>query len=145
MLKNPFRPEPEKKMEIEQENKDMIRLIATLDGQNRSVRALLHQLSPSRDSTVCINSGKTISVGIRRIGMDVCLRGLVPLCRALSDKHAIIYHDNITGLFELLNYSEFGTLVDGCVYNSNIDADEDMDFWADRNQGVDSDSFKGVF
>lgn len=104
-------------------------LIPTLDGQNRSAKAFLHHLPLNLSKavsslTACLISG-SLTIGSHS-SMDVCLRGLSP-CAAISSKHAVIYHDKQCNTFELLNYSEFGTMVDGCVYCFNID--EDVDFW----------------
>lgn len=38
-------------------------------------------------------------------------------CRNISPKHATIFFDDATGLFELLNYSEHGSQVDGMLYS----------------------------
>lgn len=42
-------------------------------------------------------------------------------CDYLSDKHACIYYDEQTNHYELLNYSENGTVVDNCLYGFNLD------------------------
>lgn len=38
-------------------------------------------------------------------------------CRNISQKHATIFYDDATGLFELINYSQHGSQVDGMLYN----------------------------
>jgi len=37
-------------------------------------------------------------------------------CQAISERHACLIYDNKQNRFELLNYSEFGTIVDGLRY-----------------------------
>ncbi|KAG7208758.1 hypothetical protein KM043_014953 [Ampulex compressa] len=40
-------------------------------------------------------------------------------CRFTSSKHAIIFFDETTKRYELLNYSEYGTIVDNVLYSCN--------------------------
>lgn len=42
-------------------------------------------------------------------------------CQYISDKHATIFYDEVTRMFELLNYSEFGTVVNGQYYSCEFD------------------------
>lgn len=61
--------------------------------------------------------------------MNVCLNE-IDKCEYVSEKHACIYFDEQSNHYELLNYSEYGTVVDNCKYgfNSNIDeSDTDSD------------------
>lgn len=41
-------------------------------------------------------------------------------CRFVSDKHATIFYDEVTKMFELLNYSEFGTTVNGQLFTCDF-------------------------
>ncbi|XP_041971863.1 PHD finger protein 12 [Aricia agestis] len=41
---------------------------------------------------------------------------LDPACRRVSRTHAVIFCDEVTGHFELINYSEWGTAVNGVLY-----------------------------
>ncbi|XP_021705145.1 LOW QUALITY PROTEIN: PHD finger protein 12 [Aedes aegypti] len=41
-------------------------------------------------------------------------------CRFVSDKHATIFYDEVTKMFELLNYSEFGTVVNGQLFTCDF-------------------------
>jgi len=41
-------------------------------------------------------------------------------CKFVSDKHAEIYYDDYTSHFELLNYSEHGTLINQVLYANDI-------------------------
>lgn len=38
-------------------------------------------------------------------------------CRNISPKHATIFYDDATGFFELINYSEHGSQIDGMLYS----------------------------
>lgn len=40
-------------------------------------------------------------------------------CRCISTHHATIFYDDWTRHFELINYSEFGTRVDGIIYSND--------------------------
>lgn len=52
-------------------------------------------------------------------GNDVVL-GLYGHCSRTSTKHAVIFYDDVTRFYELLNYSEFGTEVNGQMYSCNL-------------------------
>ncbi|XP_013149241.1 PREDICTED: PHD finger protein 12 [Papilio polytes] len=66
--------------------------------------------------------------GSARFGGGVCMRlssvsvgthgdvPLAPACRHASPHHAVIFCDEVTGHFELINYSEFGSRVNGVLY-----------------------------
>ncbi|XP_076452960.1 PHD finger protein 12-like [Babylonia areolata] len=41
-------------------------------------------------------------------------------CNFISSKHAVIFYDEMTRHFELLNYSEFGTTVDNVLYSCDF-------------------------
>lgn len=41
-------------------------------------------------------------------------------CRNISPKHATIFYDDATGLFELINYSQYGSQVDGMIYTLKV-------------------------
>lgn len=43
-------------------------------------------------------------------------------CQCISDKHATIFYDEVTKMFELLNYSEFGTTVNGQLFSCDFTA-----------------------
>ncbi|XP_053617411.1 PHD finger protein 12 [Plodia interpunctella] len=47
-------------------------------------------------------------------GCDVRLSS--PTCQALSRRHAVIFMDEVTRHFELINYSEWGSCVNGVLY-----------------------------
>lgn len=52
-------------------------------------------------------------------GNDVIL-GLYGKCGRISTKHAVIFYDEVTRYYELLNYSEHGTEVNGQMYSCNL-------------------------
>lgn len=41
-------------------------------------------------------------------------------CKFISDKHACIYYDDQTNNYELINFSEHGTIVDNCYYGIDL-------------------------
>ncbi|XP_045517160.1 PHD finger protein 12 [Pieris brassicae] len=52
------------------------------------------------------------------IGSDgSCGLQLETNCRHVSGKHAIIFRDEVSGHFELINYSEWGSVVNGVMYS----------------------------
>nr|XP_012215525.1 PREDICTED: PHD finger protein 12-like [Linepithema humile] len=46
-------------------------------------------------------------------------------CKFTSSKHAIIFFDEATKCYELLNYSEYGTVVDNVLYSCDYMSDEE--------------------
>ena len=38
-------------------------------------------------------------------------------CNNLSARHATLFYDELSGQYELINYSPFGTQVDECLYS----------------------------
>lgn len=61
---------------------------------------------------------RSMSIGTG-IGNDLNLL-LYGKCCHTSIKHATIFYDEVTRYFELLNYSEFGTEVNGQLYSCNL-------------------------
>ena len=61
---------------------------------------------------------RSLTVGTAS-NMDICLN--MAKCDGVSDRHACIYYDEQTNHYELLNYSEHGTLVDNFVYGLDLD------------------------
>lgn len=58
-------------------------------------------------------------------------------CNYVSSHHAKIYHDKLSGGYELINYSEFGTMVDNCLYTNDtfsVTAREDIAMEAAKNK-----------
>ena len=61
---------------------------------------------------------------------DICLKSFNPqqTCQYVSERHACLYYDRKRNLFELLNYSEYGTIVNGLRYGlGNLSDDDDDD------------------
>lgn len=58
----------------------------------------------------------TIGTGL---GCDLQFQS-VPKCCRLSPRHASIFYDETTKLYELLNYSEYGTEVNGQLYSCDF-------------------------
>lgn len=61
---------------------------------------------------------------------DICLAKFnqQQTCQYVTDRHACLYYDRKRNLFELLNYSEYGTVVNGLRYGlGNISDDESED------------------
>nr|XP_029719204.1 PHD finger protein 12-like [Aedes albopictus] len=63
-----------------------------------------------RYRSLSIGSGQGNDVQLSRYGT----------CRFVSDKHATIFYDEVTKMFELLNYSEFGTVVNGQLFTCDF-------------------------
>ncbi|XP_055642421.1 PHD finger protein 12 [Toxorhynchites rutilus septentrionalis] len=61
---------------------------------------------------------RSVSIG-NGPGSDVHLASFGK-CKSVSDKHATIFYDEVTKMFELLNYSEFGTVVNGQLFSCDF-------------------------
>ncbi|XP_058821090.1 PHD finger protein 12 [Topomyia yanbarensis] len=61
---------------------------------------------------------RSLSIGSGR-GNDIQLTQFGS-CQCISDKHATIFYDEVTKMFELLNYSEFGTVVNGQLFACDL-------------------------
>ncbi|KAK6640697.1 hypothetical protein RUM44_012394 [Polyplax serrata] len=61
---------------------------------------------------------RTLSIGTGADN-DVCLSSY-GFCNYVSPKHAVIFYDEMTKHYELINYSEHGTLVDSVVYTTDF-------------------------
>ncbi|RLU21734.1 hypothetical protein DMN91_006110 [Ooceraea biroi] len=91
------------------------------DGENyetincrRRARAALFSLSPKPNQpafmtcrTFVIGNGPNCDLVLSKYGS----------CGFTSSKHAIIFFDEVTKRYELLNYSEYGTVVDSVLYS----------------------------
>lgn len=60
-----------------------------------------------------------IGYGDSNAGVDVNL-SLIGYCRRISSKHATIFYDDFTKTYELINYSEHGTEVNGQLYSCDF-------------------------
>lgn len=60
-----------------------------------------------------------VGYGDSNCGVDVNL-SLIGYCRRVSPKHATIFYDDFTKTYELINYSEHGTEVNGQLYTCDF-------------------------
>ena len=58
----------------------------------------------------------TIGLG-SRVDLDLSKFGH---CNYVSEKHAVVYYDQFTKVYELINYSDHGTVVDNAVYALDV-------------------------
>lgn len=60
---------------------------------------------------------------------DICLKDFnrEQTCQYVTDKHACLYYDRKRNVFELLNYSEFGTVVNGLRYGLGSLSDDESE------------------
>ncbi|CAF4077747.1 unnamed protein product [Adineta steineri] len=72
---------------------------------------------------------------------DICLKDFYQShsCPYISEKHACLYYDQKHNLFELLNYSEYGTIVNNFRYGLDIRINDD------RNNQQENDNFKKCY
>ncbi|OWR47853.1 hypothetical protein KGM_212774 [Danaus plexippus plexippus] len=79
--------------------------VKSLDGEGNSTLS----------STVAMRGSSLVA------GVDsACDLRLDPVCCKVSEIHARIFSDEVTGHFELINYSEWGTRVNGVVYAADV-------------------------
>ncbi|XP_064613233.1 LOW QUALITY PROTEIN: PHD finger protein 12-like [Liolophura sinensis] len=79
-------------------------------------RALVCPLT-GKGQPVCMPY-RTLSIGTGA-DMDVCLNNF-GTCQYVSAKHAVVFYDETSKHFELLNYSEHGTTVDNVLYSCDF-------------------------
>ena len=63
-------------------------------------------------------TGKSLSIGSASFN-DLVL-GSFAFCRFVSEKHASIFYDEDNNCYRLVNYSEYGTIVDDVLYSSHF-------------------------
>lgn len=73
---------------------------------------------------------RSLSIGTSS-SMDICLES--DQCQFLSEKHACIYYDEQTNHYELLNYSEYGTVVDNFLYGLDLDPSDSEEFTVEND------------
>lgn len=91
-------------------NSDDIRARAVLTPVDLNLAGCNWLKKPDMSRSVCMRY-RSFSIGTGP-GNDVMLSNF-GTCRYVSEKHATIFYDEVTKMFELLNYSEFGTTVNG--------------------------------
>lgn len=89
--------------------------------KDMSARAVLCSL-PATSSKFCAVPlvYRTLMIGTGE-DMDLCLAKFGH-CNYVSPKHACIFFDELSGQYELLNYSEHGTTVDNVLYSCDFSA-----------------------
>ncbi|CAK1590615.1 unnamed protein product [Parnassius mnemosyne] len=81
------------------------------------VRATLCPVKPGRHGgDAAIGTAIAMRLSSISIGCEGCDVPLSARCRHASRSHAVIFCDEVTGHFELINYSEFGSRVNGVLY-----------------------------
>uniref|UniRef100_A0A182QMV5 PHD finger protein 12 n=1 Tax=Anopheles farauti TaxID=69004 RepID=A0A182QMV5_9DIPT len=99
-------------------------IVHQANGQQIRVRAALTWIDLEQDGYFAfekVNASDAICMSYRSFtigsgpGNDVTLAKYGPCC-STSSRHAIIFYDEVTRMFELINYSEFGTEVNGHLY-----------------------------
>ena len=104
--------------------------IKQLFGEKRKIKAAQHQGPPelrSRAALVPIDLKvrqpfemcyRTYTIGTgSTVDLDLSMLGK---CHSVSDKHASIFFDQYSRVFELINYSEHGTIVDNIIYSGDV-------------------------
>ncbi|EFN85607.1 PHD finger protein 12 [Harpegnathos saltator] len=84
--------------------------------RHKNIRAVLFSLN-SKPSPPAYMAHRTFVIG-NGPNCDLVLSNYGN-CSFISSKHAIIFFDEMTKRYELLNYSEYGTVVDDVLYCSN--------------------------
>ncbi|KPI95979.1 PHD finger protein 12 [Papilio xuthus] len=93
------------------------------------VRAVLTPVKVDREGGEArFGSGVAMRLSSVSVGTHGCEVPLSPHCRHASAQHALIFCDEVTGHFELINYSEFGSRVNGVLYTCD---------WSPREVGAD--------
>jgi hypothetical protein len=79
----------------------------------------LNTTSKISDQAPCHMVYRTFSIGTNE-NSDLCLAKYGKICEYASNKHACIYYDEYSNHYELLNYSENGTVVDNILFSNDI-------------------------
>ncbi|XP_068623672.1 PHD finger protein 12 [Battus philenor] len=81
------------------------------------VRATLCPVKPDRHGgEAAIGTPIAMRLSSATVGTHGCDVPLPPRCRRAAQHHAVIFCDEVTGHFELINYSEWGSRVNGVLY-----------------------------
>ncbi|XP_051541513.1 PHD finger protein 12-like isoform X2 [Myxocyprinus asiaticus] len=88
------------------------------EAQNREVQAKASFCPVSGKGSAVSMCYRSLYIGTGA-DMDVCLTKYGH-CNYVSGKHACIFYDEITKQYELLNYSEHGTIVDNVLYSCDF-------------------------
>ncbi|CAF3397012.1 unnamed protein product [Rotaria sp. Silwood1] len=82
------------------------------------------------------------------ISNDICLKNFNDhqTCQYVTERHACLYYDRKRNLFELLNYSEYGTIVNGLRYGlGNLSDNESDDDDNNNNNNNNNDDDEKIF
>ncbi|CAG4933882.1 unnamed protein product [Colias eurytheme] len=85
--------------------------------------AAITRLRSVASKTGDVTLGETIPMRLSSLTIGThgeCGLQLDPTCRHASGRHAIIFRDEVTNHFELINYSEWGSCVNGVMYASDL-------------------------
>jgi hypothetical protein len=88
-------------------------VIESVQCRSSTARACLYPLVADIEPYAMCRRSHVIGTGT---DADVCLSD-IGHCNRTSVKHAVIFYDELSRQYELLNYSEFGTTVDGVLYS----------------------------
>lgn len=84
---------------------------------NIKARAALVPLDLKKRSA-CPLTFRTFKIGLgSKVDLDLSTYGP---CNCISELHATIFFDQYSRTFELLNYSEFGSVVDNLIYSGDV-------------------------
>ncbi|CAH2051599.1 unnamed protein product, partial [Iphiclides podalirius] len=90
------------------------------------VRATLCPVKPDRrGGDASMGRAVPMRLSTLSVGAEGCDLPLPPHCRHASSLHAIIFCDEVTGHFELINYSEWGSRVNGVLYTCDASPREE--------------------
>lgn len=76
-------------------------------------------------------SNNTYKIG-NNLNSDLNLKSFGNCCRISNDIHCIIFFDSVSNVFEMLNYSEFGTELNGLLYGLDT-SDESSSIFYEKN------------
>jgi pSer/pThr/pTyr-binding forkhead associated (FHA) protein len=110
---------------------DSLSLLIDLSQFRLSHAALIHK----RSSHVIYIRKQVIWLGSSKSN-DICLKDFnhQQTCQYITERHACLYYDRKRNLFELLNYSEYGTIVNGLRYGLGNLSDDESDDDDDENE-----------
>jgi pSer/pThr/pTyr-binding forkhead associated (FHA) protein len=114
-----------------------------LNVESNRPKALLYQLNSGHMATdVRPKSFHYMFYHSLKIGKnedhDLCLGKLEKHCKYVSNQHATIYFDKNTAQYELLNYSQYGTIVDNVYYG--VDTGENGNFKSENMMPIEKSS-----
>ncbi|XP_064074242.1 PHD finger protein 12 [Vanessa tameamea] len=83
--------------------------------------ALCEVLRPDGEGEASLGAAVAMRLSALSVGSDsACDVVLDARCRRVSPRHAVIFCDEVTRHFELINYSEWGSLVNGVMFACDV-------------------------